>query len=329
MERIILGKGVGRRAVIGKLRRISRPIADTTERFIFICDAEKPLDATQKSASLGVICKRDFCVASTPALYVDSVDIDDGQRAILDPVRGRLTVDPTLETLEEFSRRVKLQDEEDEALRELVGIPTVSPSGRRIKLYERICDANLRPFSDSDGVFSDTLIPHSKEVLLLCRYDDAEKLRDASIAASCSELSVVFSGVRFPEELRRAKSLICEVRNALRYEDVAYGELKRVGVLLDSPVAVLLSEIFDADFCLVDTDRAVGVDPAIEGESAEEALWRLLRPVSFKCLGAMGHLALKVEADFYVVDDILYARHCIRNATQNFCVALNEKERLL
>lgn len=92
-----------------------------------------------------------------PAL-IGTGEIDEafnGETAIIDAARGELTINPGIDELDRFAEEVKEKEAEEARLKSLIGRPTVTRSGRKIKLYANIgspdeADAAYR--NDAEGV---------------------------------------------------------------------------------------------------------------------------------------------------------------------------------
>ncbi len=350
-KEIFRGKGVGRGTVIGELRPLSHTSFSTSaacpteptsaeqkpERVIVLCGNADDLTHLPADSLLGVVCHpatigiRRIWEMGIPMLITDTdalpISALEGKNAILDAAYGRLTVDPDLEALEEFSKRIRQRDNEEAKLLEQEDLPSVTLSGRQVSVLTRIGNLS-RPASTSEGgilltVENEIISELSEEeqykayrrlapkqgalavrTLTGFRLSDEgggnnadrskemqkRQLRALLRAAAESPISAVLSGVSCPEEARRRQALLVEAKNELRYDCIPFGERMPCGILLDTPKAVMLSDLLGAEteFFLFDTELLSPDSKAPwdngRGGSAEAVL-RLLE------IAAKGHLA--------------------------------------
>ena len=94
-----------------------------------------------------------------PALVIQSAEALSsdlsGSGAIIDALRGRLTVNPDLAALDRFTESVRENEEEEKRLSSLIGMPSVTRSGRHVSLFGSIGslrDAELALSSDAEGI---------------------------------------------------------------------------------------------------------------------------------------------------------------------------------
>jgi len=94
-----------------------------------------------------------------PALVVNADDAPslrlDGAGAIIDPERGRLTVNPDLAALDRFTESAREAEETEERLSSLIGLPSVTRSGRHVSVMATICDEGeiaSALSSDAEGI---------------------------------------------------------------------------------------------------------------------------------------------------------------------------------
>lgn len=242
-----------------------------------------------------------------PALVIADADVPsikyEGSGAIIDPARGRLTVDPDLEALDKFTESTKDAEERENRLAMLIGKPSITHSGRHISLFATVDkgDAAAALSSDAEGIgvlktdflfdgesleeiekanLSEikkaTEIFKGKPVIirayaggrggelgqrgirfLLARRDIFKaQIRAVLRAASLSEISLAIPLAVSPDEVRRARSVIMEATSELRSEGIPFGEIARVGIMIDTPAAAINSDSLAAecDFFIADTD---------------------------------------------------------------------------
>ena len=82
-------------------------------------------------------------------------EVYDGETAIIDAERGELIISPGIDALDRFAEEVKEKEAEEARLRSLIGRPTVTRSGRRIKLYANIGspeESDVAYRNDAEGV---------------------------------------------------------------------------------------------------------------------------------------------------------------------------------
>lgn len=94
-----------------------------------------------------------------PTLVVSSADAPsprlEGSGAIIDPERGRLTVNPDLAALDKFTESARALEEKEERLASLIGLPSVTRSGRHIALLATVCESDGVPLAvsaDAEGI---------------------------------------------------------------------------------------------------------------------------------------------------------------------------------
>ena len=153
LKEIFRGRGVGCGAVIGELRSAAALISRATlnekpDRVIVFCRDTDDAAALPKGSVLGAVCHpntkglRDLWELGIPMLITDTSLLPpeklEGKNAILDAEGGRLTTDPDLDALEEFSKQVRRRDDLEAKLAELEELPSVTLSGRQIALLSSV-----------------------------------------------------------------------------------------------------------------------------------------------------------------------------------------------
>ena len=302
-KEIFRGRGVGRGTVIGSLRSADSLISSVApssdrgkpERFIVICRADDDADKLKADSLLGAVCHPDtfgmrrLWETGIPLLIIDTDSLPlseiGNKNAILDAENGKLTVDPDLEALEEFSKRIRRRDDEEAKLLEQEDLPSITLSGRQVSILTQVSTL-LPPSSVSaGGVFldaKDTAIRELSEdeqyelykrsapgsgtltvrTLTCSAHDENAKetlkrqLRALLRASAEISAAAVLSGISCPEDARRRQALLVEAKNELRYDCIPVGNAMPCGILLSSPKAVMLSDLLAAEteFFLFDTE---------------------------------------------------------------------------
>ena len=290
----------------------------TAEKYILVSSGEGSdfIWGPDPEAVLGIVCvggSEGSGLAAyarakgIPTLVISPSDAPsikyEGSGAIIDPARGRLTIDPDLAALDKFAESTREAEERENRLAMLIGKPSVTHSGRHVSLFatvdegdaaaaissdaegigilktdflfdreslEEIEKANLEEIKKAIDIFKEKPITvraytggRGGEMgkrgirFLLARRDIFKaQIRAVLRAASLSEISLAIPLAVSPDEVRRAKSVIMEATSELRSEGVPFGEIDRVGIMIDTPAAAINSDLLAAecDFFIADTD---------------------------------------------------------------------------
>ena len=309
-KEIFHGRGVGRGTVIGGLRSaeelfaaVAEPPPSSSEgrgevkpeRVIVICGAGDDAAKLPTAPLLGAVCHQDtvgvrrLWEMGIPLLIIDTDSLPltriGGKNAILDAANGRLTVDPDLEALEEFSKRIRQRDDEEAKLLEQEDLPSITLSGRQVSILTRVSSFSPPASASSGGILLDAedsairelseeeqyetykrSAPRSGRLLvrtLTCPEATEEaketlkrQLRALLRASAEIPVAAVLSGVSCPEEARRRQALLVEAKNELRYDCIPVGDSMPCGILLSSPKAAMLSDLLavETEFFLFDTE---------------------------------------------------------------------------
>ena len=124
------------------------------EKYILVTGGMEPVVLTRLAAEgdmVGLLCVglsegNDMVSAARaiglPILLVEADDAPsgeyEGESAIIDPVRDRLTISPDLEALDRFAAGIKEADATEARLAEQIGRPSVTLSGRHVAIYATV-----------------------------------------------------------------------------------------------------------------------------------------------------------------------------------------------
>ena len=94
-----------------------------------------------------------------PTLVIAAAEVPstrlEGAGAIIDPERGRLIVNPDLAALDRFTESARVAEETEEKLSALIGLPSVTRSGRHVSVFASIRDQSeiaTALSSDAEGI---------------------------------------------------------------------------------------------------------------------------------------------------------------------------------
>ena len=222
-----------------------------------------------------------------PALVIAAADglsvRFEGSGAIIDPEKGRLTVNPDLAALDKFTESARESEENEERLSAFIGLPSVTKSGRHVSLLATLQwgdgmawavssdaegigllsveageldeDARYEAYVNAIKSFSDKPVTvglcssgdggglFGVRCLLEKREILKRELRALLRAASCGELTLAISGVASPEELRRVRAVMVETALELKSEGIAFGDKLHLGAIIDTPASALCGEL--------------------------------------------------------------------------------------
>lgn len=244
----------------------------------------------------------------------------DGETAIIDATRGELTINPGIDALDRFAEEVKVREAEETRLRSLIGRPTVTRSGRRIKLCANIgspeeADAAYRNDAEGVGLMRSEFLylaasgcpdeetqfaayrealsgMHGRPVVIRTLDIGADKraeclalpeednpalgmrairlclarpglfktqLRAICRASAFGKVLIMLPMIVSADEVRQAKRIFVEVKNELRYECLDFDEDIRLGVMIETPAAAVMSDELarEADFFSVGTNDLI------------------------------------------------------------------------
>ena len=226
----------------------------------------------------------------------------EGKNAIIDAKKGRLVIDPDLAELDRYTDEMRKRASEKERLKNLIGRPSRTKSGRFIKLYANIGspeEADTAYKNDAEGIglfrseflylgtedFPDEQIQyesyraavermHGRAVIIRTLDIGADKtlpyfslpneenpalgfrairfclaneevfktqLRAICRASAHGRVAVMLPMIVAVSEVRRAKELLVEVKNELRYECIPFDENIPVGIMIETPAAAVMS----------------------------------------------------------------------------------------
>ena len=147
----LLGEAVERDGERGAGREARNP---SGEKYILVTGGMEPVVLTRLAAEgdmVGLLCVglsegSDMVSAARalglPILLVEADDAPsgeyEGESAIIDPARDRLTISPDLEALDRFAAGIKEADATEARLAEQIGRPSVTLAGRHVAIYATV-----------------------------------------------------------------------------------------------------------------------------------------------------------------------------------------------
>lgn len=250
-----------------------------------------------------------------PALVVAAADglsvrfEDSG--AIIDPEKGRLTINPDLAALDKFTESAREAEENEERLSAFIGLPSITRSGRHVSLLATLGwgDGMARAVSsDAEGIgllsvaageideearyeaYVNAIDSFSgKPVTVGMRAENSglfgvryllekreilkRELRALLRAATCGELTLAVSGAVSPEELRRVRAVMVETALELKSEGIAFGDKLRLGAMIDTPASALCGELIapEVEMFIADGDSLLSLSLAASRKSPASA----------------------------------------------------------
>lgn len=92
-------------------------------------------------------------------------------------------------------------------------------------------------------------------------------------ASAYGDIRIMVPMVTCLDELRAVKNMIAELKEELKAEGVAYDENIKVGIMIETPAASLMADVFakEADFFSIGTNDLTGYTMAVDRGNAEVA----------------------------------------------------------
>ena len=93
-------------------------------------------------------------------------------------------------------------------------------------------------------------------------------------ASAYGDIRIMIPMVTCLDELRAVKDMVAEIKEELKAEGVAYNEDIKVGIMIETPAASLMADVFakEADFFSIKAGRAEGIMVGMCGEAAADPL---------------------------------------------------------
>ena len=92
-------------------------------------------------------------------------------------------------------------------------------------------------------------------------------------ASAYGDIRIMIPMVTCLDELRAVKDMVAEIKEELKAEGVAYNEDIKVGIMIETPAASLMADVFakEADFFSIGTNDLTGYTMAVDRGNAEVA----------------------------------------------------------
>ena len=244
-----------------------------------------------------------------PALVISAADAPsarfEGSGAIIDTEKGRLTINPDLAALDKFTESARASEEKEERLASLIGLPSVTRSGRHVSMLATIGSGSEiagAVSADAEGIgllvadvgteeehyeiYKNAIEGFSGRPVTvgICSEGDGiwgirfllerreilkRELRALLRAASHGEMTLAVSGASSPEEIRRVRAVMVETALDLKNERIPFGERLRLGAMIDTPAAALCGELIapEVEMFIADTDSLSSFSLAVRRSS--------------------------------------------------------------
>ncbi len=166
-------------------------------------------------------------------------------------------------------------------------------------------------------------LPHENNPALGCRglrlcfeYPGlfVRQLRAILRASAYGPVSILLPMVNDAGEVRRCKTILASVKDALRKEGHAFDEHLQVGVMVETPAAVLCADELagEADFFSVGTNDLTQYCLAVDRESLSMgAYYNSQHPAIFKLLDLTARAAAKADIPLCVCGELAHERKAL------------------
>ena len=108
-------------------------------------------------------------------------------------------------------------------------------------------------------------------------------------ASAYGDIRIMIPMVTCLDELRAVKDMVAEIKEELKAEGVAYNEDIKVGIMIETPAASLMADVFakEADFFSIGTNDLTGYTMAVDRGNAEVAyLYSAYNPAVLRVIKA-------------------------------------------
>ena len=237
--------------------------------------------------------------------------ISNGDKVVLDGSEGQTYINPDEKLQAEYEQKRVAYLEEKAALAQFVGKETKTADGVKVELCANIgkpedalkvveCDGEGIGLFRTEFLFMDRpQIPTEEEqfaayrkvaetlekeenpflgfraIRLCLKREDLYRpqLKALLRASAYGDIRIMVPMVTCLDELRAVKNMIAELKEELKAEGVAYDENIKVGIMIETPAASLMADVFakEADFFSIGTNDLTGYTMAVDRGNAEVA----------------------------------------------------------
>ena len=240
-----------------------------------------------------------------PALVISPEDAPsikyEGSGAIIDPVRGRLTIDPDLAALDKFTESAKEEEERENRLSSLIGKPSVTRSGVHVSLFATVDEGDVAAAlsSDAEGVgLLKTDFLFAKESLSEIEEANYEEIKKAFEIFGEKPITVrTYAGGRGAEMGQRGIRYCLARREIFKSQMRAILRASKLGELsVALPMAVSPDEIRRARAVVMECSSELRSEGKDHGEIARLGIM-IDTPAA-----AISSDIMAAESDFFIAD---------------------------